>query len=1664
VGAVAAPPPNRDRKNDAFPAPRRRWPWWKRILVGAGALLLILVLFYQPILFFLIPFAAREIGPKEHLQIDLKMGGTIFTSLRIEDLSITPTAPGPIEKCRVGLLEVHYSLPTLIRHGLNSAFIEDVTLHDADIVYDPSQSPPSPPKKKEPFSLPPLPFPGRLNLRNINFLMRAAPPETARASGQAAAASSNVPAPAAPIVSSATAAAVGQGLLVSNLNLELDPDRAGELRVAELRIPGGPDLTNVTAATSYRQRDLQLANLTLSPDIRFRSLSIDASKLEQQLLGVSLDADLFQGRANAAVQLQGIGTPPKATVQVDASGISLAAVRDFLKLDAVLSGTVDKVGLRFAGASDQPHSWTGRVDAHLAQPAFATAALDEVVLAMTLQNGQAEITQADVIQGANRVALRAQIDLAAKMEDLPRSTGHGTLRIAAPDFTKLPVKLPLEIDGALTSGGDFQLADGKFNANLKGHIADLRIPDKKASVNGVDFGVELTKTLPAGATAPPMAPNAPPPPAQPFFDGLHTHVAAFVDQIQFEDYRIDGVKFALSSDQAQTKLESLEITRGSNSLNMNGSYQLPADFAKWHKNPLDFHLDITAPQLSQFSVSAPGATPLVEGQIAAKGNVTMRAGVYGGGFDLTATNVVAQGGRVETANVQIGIADNQAAIRSGTIRFDNKNAIDLSGHAGLSAPYAFDAGFTVDLTDLSRFAPALRANNVLTPISGSIRVAGHGSGHLATAPGREDQQIAGSLDVTARDVQAQGAKIESVETNIVVENNEATIKTGQIKLDAKSTVTFGGQAHLSPPYAYQGNLNVDLPDLNTFAPILTAHGIAGKLGGAIHLAAQGSGHLATSPQANDQALDGTVDLTGSAVEAKGLKIEKIDGHIVAAGNQATIKTFQIRFNDKNTIDLGGDAGIQAPFAYHANLNVQLQDLKAFEPVLKAAQTPTAAGKVSALTEGKKPVVADPEVAKHGASGPPPLTPAERAQANVLASTKAGQLALEARARQENAEQKVPPPAPKLDGTFTVQWQGAGNFASDASGPVFAGNAKIKAHQVEVNGLGPVEADIEGQYSQLTVDFPTFFVSSNGLELHTTIALKDALARIDNIHLRQGQTELLAGYLQVPLNLQKLSAPEGPVPDVDQIDINIASKPLSLDTLYAGIDKTKPAPVQGAIGLSVLAHGSLSKILAEVKVQGRDLRVPGKAALSPANLDVDLTLRDKRLSLDTTVRQPQIQPLTIKGDVPLDLQAIVSSKRLDPNAPIQLAIELPRSSLGFLAKAIPAVRYVQGDMMTDIKVSGTVGHPVFNGLAEMNIPAVRAEDVTVPAVRDFAARLVFGEKQLRFERFGGTVGGGKFSLDGHIDFATLTDPTLQLAAKADNVLAVRDDNATVRVNADVKITGPLAAATVAGQIGITKSRYLKDIDIVPLNLPGKPAPQPPAPAEAEPTISIPTPPISNWKFDLSIKTDDPFYIRGNLASGSATVDLRLRGTGLQPQLDGYVSVEHLVATLPFSRLEISNGNISFTPDQPLNPVLNLTGTSSVDNYLITLYITGRAKAPSILFTSEPPLAQEDIVSLLATGVTSAQLGSSGEALAGKATLLVLQDLYRRTFKKKAEPTDAEPKETLADRVNLNVGDVDPETGKQEASASFKINDKLQFIGDFGIAGDLQGRIKYLIRFY
>jgi hypothetical protein len=123
------------------------------------------------------------------------------------------------------------------------------------------------------------------------------------------------------------------------------------------------------------------------------------------------------------------------------------------------------------------------------------------------------------------------------------------------------------------------------------------------------------------------------------------------------------------------------------------------------------------------------------------------------------------------------------------------------------------------------------------------------------------------------------------------------------------------------------------------------------------------------------------------------------------------------------------------------------------------------------------------------------------------------------------------------------------------------------------------------------------------------------------------------------------------------------------------------------------------------------------------------------------------------------------------------------------------------------------------------------------------------------------------------------------------------------------------------------------------------------------------------------------------------------------------------------------------------------------------VYGTANAPQAVFTSEPPLPQEEIISLLATGTTREELTGSGNVLASRAALLLVKQLYAKFFKK-GQPAK---NDSFFSRLDVGFGTSEQRTGEQTATARFKVTDNIVLVGDVGVAGDFRGQVKYLIRF-
>ena len=764
--------------------------------------------------------------------------------------------------------------------------------------------------------------------------------------------------------------------------------------------------------------------------------------------------------------------------------------------------------------------------------------------------------------------------------------------------------------------------------------------------------------------------------------------------------------------------------------------------------------------------------------------------------------------------------------------------------------------------------------------------------------------------------------------------------------------------------------------------------------------------------------NGQISLSGTNLVMRDLVFRQVSTQCAISNSVIYLNDVRATLNDTDFVTATGTLNLRRPHNYSGKVSANMANLATLQPLLRASGTQNAlAGAVKLDWEGEGQ--------------------------GVTASQPSS-------SRSTTAQAVAP-------------WKNTGNL-------------KLVLEKARYGNLQGLQANIDASYSPEGLDVPIIFFATTNMDFNAIARTKGDVLEIDKIQLnqvvasqprrasrsgvpgeaaaQQQRTNYAYGYVSLPFVWRNLGTKSAVIPSSGKVSVIVQSENLDLKRLAQdlGIKST----ISGVVNARLDGDGTIADLKTRLDVQVRDLRNELWPKMEPATFELSAQTAQNRLTASGKLQQPRIQPLEITASMPFDVPKIVQARGFADDTPVTAKARIPRTSVNFVRQFVPELRQLDGDLGLDVDVSGTLGHPVLSGAGDMTVNAARFTNATLPALNGFNARVTFRDNALTLDRFGGDLAGGPFNMSGRVTFAKLTEPILDLQMRAQSVLVARNDTLTARADADVRITGPFAVATVSGNVALTNTRFLKNIDLIPIGLPGRPAPQPPA--ERPEFFSLPGPPFRDWKFDVAIKTKDPVLIRGNLATGEATTDLKLTGTGLKPGLEGVVQMEGVEATLPFSRLDVSRGSLTFDPDDSTNPTIDLQGTSVIRDYTVRVYVYGTLLSPQAIFTSEPPLPQEEIISLIATGATRQEL-STGNVLAGRAAMLLVQQLYRKIVKK-GEPTDSN---TVFNRLDLDLGTVDPRTGQQQATVRFKITDQLVLTGDVGVHGDFRGKLKYLIRF-
>jgi len=369
--------------------------------------------------------------------------------------------------------------------------------------------------------------------------------------------------------------------------------------------------------------------------------------------------------------------------------------------------------------------------------------------------------------------------------------------------------------------------------------------------------------------------------------------------------------------------------------------------------------------------------------------------------------------------------------------------------------------------------------------------------------------------------------------------------------------------------------------------------------------------------------------------------------------------------------------------------------------------------------------------------------------------------------------------------------------------------------------------------------------------------------------------------------------------------------------------------------------------------------------------------------------------------------------------------------------------------------------VLAGSLNLAAAGLRFKNDRFPAVEGVSANVDLALDRIVIRNLRSTIAGGTLQGEGSLAVAAGKLGDLDLRLRGDHLPIIRNELLILRANADLRAQGPWAAPTLTGVVGTVDSIFYRDLELLPIGSPFT------TPAAATlPKFDTPRNPASsmpelfrNWRLDVRLRTEDPVLIRGNFATGEVTGNVRLGGTLGAPAPDGTLQIKNLRAALPFSTLTVRSGTATFTPANGFDPLLEIRGTAEPRPYRVTIYAYGRASDPQLVLTSTPPLPENEIMTLLATGTTTSGLVNP-QAASSRALQLLAEELRRGRFRYGRQ---LRPLLALLDNVDFNLDEADPYSAESYSTATVSIAPRWFLSAGLSASGDSRAMVIWRLSF-
>ncbi len=638
----------------------------------------------------------------------------------------------------------------------------------------------------------------------------------------------------------------------------------------------------------------------------------------------------------------------------------------------------------------------------------------------------------------------------------------------------------------------------------------------------------------------------------------------------------------------------------------------------------------------------------------------------------------------------------------------------------------------------------------------------------------------------------------------------------------------------------------------------------------------------------------------------------------------------------------------------------------------------------------------------------------------------------------------------------------------------SGNLKKQTHLAK-GGLASVLRHTESRETttvatRFEIDWPkSFAIPTLGIDhemgaLSGGISWEDSRLKIDALEIADRQGHLLTVDGEIPLPLETANI-DDLIKNEEEVDLTITAKEFSLARIrdiFPMIQRDLSGRLNGKMKLG----GTFAKPRLDGSFTGSEWALNSFDAIEPLGFSLSSTTENDTLKIQGKINEGGKGFAEINGRLPVTMTEWLQKEDAVSKTPIDLTLQVKDLSLERFRKVVPQLERVNGQANIDLIVKGTIAEPTFLGKARLDAERIRFENEQIPDLRDSHIEVSFDGKEITISPSSFYGSGGEYQLSGRINIEG-DEPAMNIKLDATRALIWRDDSLSLRSDGELRLNGTMSEATLSGSLDVAESLYYKDFEIIPFGVPAGTVPSPEIPS-AQPagnSTSIPIPaPYGNWKLDVRVGIKDPILIRGNLAQGQLEGQGRIRGILAEPQITLDTFLKDGEAELPLSKLKLKTSKITLRPGQGFIPTLNIRGESRVGQHQVFIFAYGKANSPTLVFTSNPPLPEAEVLTLLATGTTTSGLEDQ-QIASVKAFQLLLSELRRKYGGKQARGGMKVVSKVLdaLDDVDLRVGDNDPFSGRRFNSATLQLSSKFYASAAVDEEGNPRGILIYSLRF-